>query len=127
MEINTTHKYRVWRNASQDSIIYIDQEEFDKLLRAIDQNVKGLIALKQNRLINLNLCGGTDENPDWVDPVEDEKRVHYYYLWNKYQELKKSGIFEDRYEREPDFKFQTWYKENKEELDKEYEDSRVKQ
>ncbi len=126
MEVNTTHKYRVWRSASSDSIIYIDQEEFDKLLREIGKGTKGLIALKDNKLINLNICGGTDENPDWVDPVARDNEIHYYFIWNKYQDLKKAGTFDKRYETDPNFKFKNWYQENKKTLDKEYEDSKTK-
>ena len=112
-------------HGGENGIEYLSEKDHGFIMEDIT-NEKKICVLPGGRIINL--FSGFQRiipNPEYVDPVEDEKKTHYFFLWNKYQELKKSGIFDKRYEEPGGFKFKMWYKENKEELDKEYKARKI--
>jgi hypothetical protein len=111
-------------NGTESGVEYLSNAEHNFIISELKKKQTTII-LKDERVFNA--MGGFQRivpNPNYVDPVEDEKKAHYYFLWNRYQDLKRSGAFNMRYDREPNFKFKTWYEENKEKLDKEYEETK---
>lgn len=107
-------------NGTENGVEYLSESEHNFILSELKKKQTTII-LKDERVFNA--MGGFQRivpNPNYIDPVEDERKAHYYFMWNKYQALKQSGAFGDRYEREPDFKFGKWYKENKKALEEEY-------
>lgn len=115
---NKTAKWIVVYHGGDMGTEYLDEAEHAAFMKAYKTSAPHAI-LKDGRVISTN-CQRVIPNPEYIDPVEDERKTHYYFMWNKYQALKQSGAFGDRYEREPDFKFGKWYKENKKTLEEEY-------
>lgn len=115
---NKTKKWLLIYYGGEAGTEYIDEDEYKLILKALEAG-RPMVGMKDQRLLSTTFQRIVP-NPDYVDPVEDERKGHYYFLWNKYQELKQSGAFEERYKTDPLFKFEKWYKENKKQLDKEY-------
>lgn len=107
-------------NGTESGVEYLSESEHSFILSELKKKQTTII-LKDERVFNA--MGGFQRivpNPNYIDPVEDERKAHYYFMWNKYQSLKQSGAFGDRYEKDPTFKFSKWYKENKKVLEEEY-------
>lgn len=116
----TGYPWMIVYHGGENGIEYLSEKDHKFIMEDI-ANEKKICGLPDGRIINL--FSGFQRiipNPEYIDPVEDERKTHYYYMWNRYQELKQSGAFGDRYEKDPEFKFKKWYKENKKQLEEEY-------